>query len=577
MASIQNGADALMGNPVVAGLRSLGAAKLAALAVVAMLSLGLVGMLALRGGAAPMALLYADLDLREAGQVVDQLDRARIPHALEGGGTRVLVPLEQVARARMLLAKEGLPSGGSIGYEIFDRSDGLTASPFQQGISQTRALEGELSRTIRTLQGVRTVRVHLVLPKREPFARDRVEAQASVVLGMQGAARLDRDGLQAVLNLIAAAVPGLKPQNIAVVDSRGNLLARAGQPTGAGAGGMAAAQSADEMRRAAELRLSRAVEEMLERSLGAGRVRAEAAVEFDYDQVRETQERFDPDGQVVRSQQTVSGSSRNSEAAPNVSVQNNLPNAEPTKEGAGSQEQKNEETTNYEIGKTVRTVVREQPQLKRLSLAVMVDGVVSPGPDGKAAWAPRGAEELARIGALVRSAVGFDEKRGDRVEVVSMRFTGGEEPVEALPLPVWAQFDKADLVRLVEGLLLALVVVVCLAFVLRPMVLRLAVARPLLAGAGAPGPGLVGGSEAAALAGAGGAPGEGGAAGPLAAGAAGLLAGPASAQSEMVRLANVEGELRMASLREVAALVDAHPEESLTLIRGWLGADEGEP
>ena len=249
---------------LVAGLRNLGLPKLAALACVALVTLGAMGVLALRGAEGPMALLYADLDLREAGQVVDQLDRARIPRTIEGAGTRILVPADQVARARLLLAKDGLPSGGSIGYEIFDRGDGLTASSFQQSLNQTRAMEGELARSIRMIQGVRAVRVHLVLGKREPFARDRQEAQASVVLTMQGANRLEREGTQAVVNLVAAAVPGLRPQNIAVVDSRGNVLARAGQPVTAAT--MAA--SADEARRGTETRLARAIEDMLERSLG---------------------------------------------------------------------------------------------------------------------------------------------------------------------------------------------------------------------------------------------------------------------------------------------------------------------
>src|ERR1700712_3014448 len=201
---------------MLTGLRALGPLRLAAMGGVALISLGLLGFLAFRGGDGPMALLYADLDMREAGQVVEQLDRARIPRQIEAGGGRVLVPADQVARARLLLAKEGLPSGGSIGYEIFDRSDGLTANSFQQGISQTRAMEGELSRTIRTIQGVRAVRVHLVLPRREPFARERQEAQASVGLTMAGPPRLDREGVQSVLNLISAAVAGLRPQNIAM-------------------------------------------------------------------------------------------------------------------------------------------------------------------------------------------------------------------------------------------------------------------------------------------------------------------------------------------------------------------------
>ena len=468
---------------LLAGMRALGPVKLGALGLVAVLSLLLVGAFALKGGGSPMALLYGELELRDASQVADALDRAKIPHQVEAGGSRILVPADQVARARMLLAKDGLPSGGSIGYEIFDRADGLTASAFQQNINQTRALEGELARTIRSLQGVRAARVHLVLPRREPFARDRQEAQASVVITMAGAARMDREATQAVLNLIAAAVPGLKPQNVAMVDSRGNLLARAGQPTG----GLATAQSGEEMKRASEQRIARAVEEMLERTVGPGRVRAEATVDLDFDQVRETQERYDPEGQVVRSQQSSTGNSKTTEQAQNVSVQNNLPNAEPAANAGGTQEQKSEETTNYEISKTVRTLVREQPQLRRLSLAVMVDGVVAPGvapgADGKGVWAPRSEDELARIGSLVRSAVGFDEKRGDKIEVVSMRFAMPEDGADAAAVPIWAQFDKADLVRLIETVLAAFAVLVVLLAVFRPMVLRIALAQPRLAGA----------------------------------------------------------------------------------------------
>jgi flagellar M-ring protein FliF len=247
-----------------------------------------------------MALLYGDLDLKESGQVVEALGRQHIAYRIAGQGGQILVPSDQVARARMLLARDGLPSGGSIGYEIFDRGDGLAATQFQQTINETRALEGELARTIRAMDGIRAVRVHLVLPRREPFARERQDAQASVMLTMAGAARLDREGVQSILTLVAAAVPGLKPRNISLVDSHGTLLARAGQPVGAAGG----AQDADEIRRGTELRLSRAVEEMLERTLGPGHVRAEAAVEMDFDRVNETQEKYDPDGQVVRSQQT---------------------------------------------------------------------------------------------------------------------------------------------------------------------------------------------------------------------------------------------------------------------------------
>ena len=512
------------------------------MAIVAVICFGLLSFLALRSNEGPMALLYADLDLREAGQIIDQLDKAHIGHKTEAGGSRVMVPGAEVDRARLLLAKEGLPSGGSIGYEIFDRSDGLTANAFQQGIAETRAMEGELARTIRSIRGVRAVRVHLVLPKREPFARERQEAQASVVLTMAGAARLDEEGVQAILNLISAAVPDLHPQNIAMIDSRGNLLSRAGRPA---SGPAAAAQTAEEMKRGAEMRLSRGVEEMLERTIGAGRVRAEASVDYDFDQVHETQEKFDPDGQVVRSTQSNSNNSKNTEAQANVSVQNNLPNADAGAQPSGSQEQKQDETTNYEISKTVRTMVREQPQIRRITLAVMVDGVTTRNPDGTTTWAERPASELEHIATLVRGSIGFNEARGDRVDVVSMKFAGAEDTAELAAPSFWSAFDKSDAYRLGENGLIALGVLAALLFVLRPMAVRLSVAAVPTA--------RLAGTDASAV--------------PGSAGAAARLE---NGSGEMMQIANVEGEMRTASITRVVTLVEERTEDSVAMLRNWL-------
>jgi flagellar M-ring protein FliF len=556
---------------MLAGLRALGMARLAALGGVALVSLALLGFLVARQGQQPMALLYADLDLREAGQVVEQLTRQRIPHQIGGQGAQIMVPADQVARARMLLARDGLPSSGSIGYEIFDRGDGLTTTQFQQKIAETRALEGEIARTIRTLHGVRAARVHLVLPRREPFARERQEAQASVVLSMAGATRLDREGVQAVLNLVAAAVPGLRATNISIVDSRGTMLARAGQPTGA----TATAQGTEEIRRATELRLSSAVEEMLERTLGPGRVRAEAAVEMDFERINETQERYDPDGSVPRSTQSVTNSSRSQEANATVGVQNNLPNADAANANAGTQEQRQEETTNFELSRTVRTLVREQPQIKRISLAVMVDGIVAPGADGKPAWRALNDEELARITGLVRGAIGFNETRGDNVQVVSMRFAMPEEPGAGEAAGILGlNLDKSDLVKLAEMLLIGVIGLVALLTVLRPMVYRLTLAPPgaVALEHGAAAGAITGAGATAALAGTSGSelPALAGPDGrPVAAGEEPHLL----ADESMVTIGQVAGQMRATTIRRVAALVEKHPQETLTILRGWIAQE----
>ncbi len=557
------------------GLKAMGPARLATMAAVAVGMLALLAMLTLHGGGSPhMALLYGDLDLREAGQIGDALDKAHIQHELGGQDDRIMVPADQVAAARLLLAKSGLPSGGSVGYEIFDRGDSLTATQFEQTINQTRALEGELARSIRLINGVRGARVHLVLPHREPFASEQQAAQASVLLSMTGSSRLDPEGVQAVLNLVGAAVPGLKPQNIGVIDSRGNVLARAGQPTGA----LGAARTVDELRQATELRLAHAVEEMLEPTVGPEHVRAEAAVTMDVDQVHETQESYNPDQQVLRSQQTTSDKSRNTEAEPNTSVQNNLPNANVSQSQNGSQEDKQDEVSNYEVGKTVRTVVQDQPRIARISLAVMVDGKVAQGADGKPAWKPRDQAELDQIATLVKSAIGFDGKRGDTVSVVSMPFTA---PAEALaqatgPGLLGLHFTPADIMRLGQTGLLGLFVLLALLFVVRPMVMRLTGT----ASAGAVGVAAVG-------------TGQGltadvrypGLDAPRAAGAQAtgtnlaLLAAPGGgantgSDESMISIANIDGRLRASSIRQIVDLVSKHPEESLSILRGWLGHEQ---
>ena len=576
-------------NALVDGLKALGSGRLIAMAVVAVGLLALLGMLAMRGGSDRMALLYGELDTREAGQIVEALERQKIAHQIGAGGTQILVPAEQVARLRAVLAREGLPSGGSIGYELLDRGDGITASQFQQKMAETRAMEGEIARSIRTISGVKGARVHLVLPRREPFAREKQEAQASVMLTTVGASRLDREAIQAIVNLVASAVPGLRARNVSVVDNRGTLLARAGEAASSSAG--AAAMGAEEIRRATEMRLSRAVEEMLERSLGVGRVRAEASVAMDFDRVQETQETFDPDGQVVRSTQSVSDNSKTTEQAAGVSVQNNLPNADAGKEGGGTQEARLEETTNYEIGKTVRTIVREQPQIRRLSIAVLVDGIEEKGLDGTPIWQPRPTEELERIARLVRSAVGFDEKRGDLVEVVTLRFAGAADPASLEPRGfLGLGIEAADITRMAQTAVVGLIAVLALLMVFRPMVMRVTAlgARALPAGSGAglpasSGAGLPAGTMAV------GADGRVTAASlGMAADVTRLLAGPGggragqrggasggegfagSEDDSLVSLNNVDGQLRASALRRLTEMVDRHPDASLGIVRAWM-------
>lgn len=543
---------------LIGQLRSLGRVQMLALAGVGIGVLALIAFLVMRAGTPAMSLLYGDLETRDAGAVVAALERQRVPYRLAAGGTQVLVAAEDVPRLRLSLAREGLPAGGSIGNELFDRNESLTTTPFQQEMNRLRALEGELARSIRALAGVRGARVHLVLPRREAFSRERAEAQASVLLTMQGAQRLDREGTQAVLHLVVAAVQGLRPQNVSIVDSRGELLARGGQALT----GPAGAQTQEELRRGQEARLSRAVEEMLERVLGPGRVRAEVAIEMDFDRVETREERFDPENQVPRSTQSTNETTRSQEPS-SVSVANNLPGAEPGA-GGGSSESRQEETTNFEIGRSIRNVLREHPVTRRLTVAVLVDGVTETRPDGPPTVRERTAEEVARIAALVRNAVGFNEQRGDRVEVVSMRFAE-PEAMQRETGPLGFDIPHAVLARLLETAVIGVLILLTLLLVARPVARKLSLSlnpAPALAGAA--------GSVDGVCAIAGGQPGD-----PALAGSSQLLPGGIPPEDdEMIRLAHVQGQMRASSIARITALVDQNPDQALMVVRRWLLPDE---
>jgi flagellar M-ring protein FliF len=533
-------------------LRGLGAARLAAIAIVTAGMIGFFAYLANHVATPSMSLLFSDIELRDSSQIVQKLEAMGVPYQVRGDGGQILVPSDQVAKLRMAMAEAGLPRGGSIGYEIFDKSDALGTSSLVQNINQVRALEGELARTISSLSPVYSARVHLVLPRREMFSRERLEPSASVVIKMRGAERLGRPQVAAVRHLVASAVPGLKPTHVAIVDGDGALLAR-GDGDGAedGTGG-----NAEEQRVNYENRLSRHVEELLERSVGPGKARVDVHADMDFDKITTSSESYDPDGQVVRSTQSSTDSSDSNEAGDQpVTVTSNLPNNQTAAGSAGgkSKSARTEETVNYEITKTVRSQVREAGVVRRLSVAVLVDGTYAPAADGTRAYQPRPPEELKQLTALARSAIGYDEKRGDALEVINLRFTAPEELPAAASTMILG-LERAELMRIGELLVIALLGVLFLLLVARPLLLRLAetAARiPALL------PVAAGGAGAPALL------------SPGANGAARAAAGPDS----MIDIGQVEGRVAASGIRKVGEIVDKHPDEAVAIVRSWMYQD----
>ncbi|MDD3183214.1 MAG: flagellar basal-body MS-ring/collar protein FliF, partial [Alphaproteobacteria bacterium] len=473
------------------------------------------------------------------------------------------VPGEQVGKVRMLMAASGLPKGGSIGYEIFDQKESFGTTSFVQNINHLRALEGELARTISTMGPIQSARVHLVLPQRELFSHNTQTATASVFLKTRGGITLTKEQIAAIQHLIAAAVPQLQPTQISIVDDKGALLARPESETTSGGVG---ASNQDEMRSNYELNQARKIEELLAQTLGFGKVRAQVSADLDFDRVTTSSEIYDPESQVIRSQQSTSEDSKASDGGGNtVSITNNLPGGQASGGGNSSANSTNrtEETINYEINKTVRNQVRETGQIKRLSVAVVVDGTVTTAEDGTKKYEPRSQEELDKIKALVRSAVNYDATRGDSIEVINMRFTQGEEGLaDGANSDMIMGIPKLDLMRIGESLLLAFIGLMVVLLVVRPILRRIFDTAS-----------AIGAQQALA-----GNTGMGVGGGPAQLAAPGLSAFSTELQNEtedseiekMIDISRVEGRVKASSLRKVGEIVDKHPEEAVSILRNWI-------
>ncbi len=545
---------------LIDSIRKLGMVRVAMLLGVTLGIVGAFAWLEVQGpGRERMKLLASDLDPQSAQQIATELTSRKIPYRLTGG--QIFVSDGDLAAARTLPTVASASAEGVTGYEIFDRGNDLAMTDFDQQVKLTRALEGELARTIVSVRGITHARVHLVLPRREPFAHDRQRAQASVMLTVPGRQTLSAEAVQSVVDLVAASVPGLRPQDVTVVDSNLHLLVQAGDANDP----RLKTASEEEVRQKMEARLAQAVELMLERSLGSGHVHAEASIRMNFDKVNETQEKYDPDGSVVRSTQTVTSNNKTTDKTGPVSLQNNLPNADAGAPVTGSQEGRQEETTNYEIGKTVRAIVHDQPQVERISLAVMVDGTDAVGADGKRTWKARDQAELDRISNLVKSAIGFDGKRGDRLDVVSMPFVTTLDAAEAAPVTRPAKAN-GDLITFVQMIAFGVVGFGIIILTTRSILTALNKPTTGLALAGAQHGQMVGVGSPGII--------------QQASGALGIghgvpESGFAAEEDESIRLNQIQGQMRMSSIRKVTQLVDRHPDTTLGIIRGWIATDQG--
>jgi flagellar M-ring protein FliF len=519
--------------------------------------IGFFALVIVRISTPAMAPLFTDLTLEDSGRIVKELDGQGIAYDLRADGATILVPKAMVARARMRLAETGLPRGGSVGYEIFDKSDTLGTTSFVQNVNHLRALEGELARTIRSLDRVSAARVHLVIPERQLFARDRQDPSAAIVLRVRSS--LEPSQVRAIRHLVASAVRGLKPERVSIVDEQGRLLA---DGVSNDPGGIA--EGLDERHTALEQRLKQQIESIISSVVGPGRARVQVSAELDYSRIQQTSDTFDPESKVIRSTQSREEAAQSGEAQreDGVSVGNELPGGNQQR-GAREREaparadanKKSEETVNYEISRTTRTETIEAGRVKRIAVAVLVDGVYSKGASGDAAYQPRPKEEIDRIAALVRSAIGFDQKRGDQVEVVNLRFAEvpGTPPITEDGWFSFLRLTTDDIMQVVNLVVIAILSLLVLLFVLRPLVRRIVTPDESAGEVRAtpqPAPSIV--------------PQAGESASPA---AKPNLDNPAA---RMIEFAQIQGEVHQQSIQKVGELATRNPYETVSIIRQWM-------
>ncbi len=390
--------------------------KAAALALIAA-ALASVAVMSLWLQAPDFQLLYANLSEQDASKIVEELKGQKIPYELGNNGRNIRIPSNKVYEVRLQLASKGLPEGSEVGLELFQETS-LGMTDFVQKLNFQRALQGELTRTIKTLDAVDQARVHLVIPKDTMFLKDKPKGKASVMIKIKGGRSLAPDQVQGIVHLVSSSVEGIHPEDVVVVDLQGNILSGAQE----GSEKTLIAGTNHKLQGKVEKELEAKIRKLLEDALGPGKVIAKVNAELNFERIERTEEIFDPDSQVVRSEQRVAESTTGAVPPGGIAgVEGLVPTGEAAPGGGGSAAKRNREnqTFNYEINKVVRHVEKPVGEIKKLSVGVLIDGSMSGAPP---AYKARTPEEMATYLDIVKTAVGYDEGRGDQVKVENVQF-----------------------------------------------------------------------------------------------------------------------------------------------------------
>jgi flagellar M-ring protein FliF len=365
--------------------------------------------------------LYSNLSEEDSGAIMQKLKDLKIPYKTTAGG--IMVPAEKVYELRIQMASQGLPQGGSVGFELFDKAN-FTMTDFVQKLNYRRALQGELARTIKSLSEVNQCRVHLAVPEKSLFAKEDDRPKASVLVSLKAGRNLSQSRIQGIVHLVSSSVEGLSPKDVSVVDQSGEML------TADANGSLDMTKGQIEYQRTFEKDMEARVTSILEPVVGKAGVRVKVNASLDFTKIEKTEEKYDPDSQVARSEQKNTEKSSTGAAGGVPGVASNLP-GKAAAQGHGQSEKKNE-VINYEINRVTSHIINTPGELKRITAAVLIDGAYAAqqGSNEKK-YAPRSEEDMKQFEEMVKKAIGFTQERGDEVKVVNMPFE--VTPQEEMP------------------------------------------------------------------------------------------------------------------------------------------------
>ncbi|MDD5168482.1 MAG: flagellar basal-body MS-ring/collar protein FliF, partial [Syntrophales bacterium] len=392
-------------------------------------------------------ILFSNLNSEDAGAITAKLKEKKIPFQLSTDGRAISIPVDKVSELRLEMAASGLPHGGGIGFEIFDNKT-LGATEFEQQISYRRALQGELSRTINGLDEIQSSRVHIALPKDSIFVDQQRKATASVTVKLKSGRSLKPQQVDGIVHLVASSIEGLSPADVMVVDSKGNVLSK--MPTDPRMPGLSGTQA--EYQRNLERDMAGRIQTMLENVVGKGKAAVQVNADLDFRVTEKTEEVYDAENPVIRSTQKESDKSTSKAGDP--------------KAASGTEKEKSEETTNYEINRTVSKTIMPVGDVKKLSIAVLVDGTYVKDAKGVETYQERPKKEIEMLEEIVRKSSGFNPQRGDQVVVTSMAFQKSDAS-EMASAP-WT--DKiAPFMPIVKYLLVAAAALMAFMLIIRPL------------------------------------------------------------------------------------------------------------